>query len=86
MFRYRKMVEKQVFFWTLSGVVKPSRSIGVGCQVSGRFSLFLLLTPDTCNLSASVQILRKHSYFSKLNAEVGRFSLAEFHIHKMKEG
>jgi hypothetical protein len=32
------MLEKQVFFWTLSAVVKPSRSIGFKCQVSGQLS------------------------------------------------
>ncbi|OQY14352.1 MAG: hypothetical protein B6I30_00830 [Desulfobacteraceae bacterium 4572_187] len=42
------MIEKQVFFWSLSGVVKPSRSIGFRCRVSGfRLVLaFSLLTPD----------------------------------------
>jgi hypothetical protein len=35
-----------LFFWTLSGVVKPSLSIGFRCQVSGRLSVFSLLTPN----------------------------------------
>ena len=48
-YRSRNMIEKTGFFWTLSGVVKPSRSIGFRCRVSGfRLALtFSLLTPDT---------------------------------------
>jgi hypothetical protein len=32
--------ENRSFFWTLSGVVKPSPSMGFRCQVSGRLSRF----------------------------------------------
>ena len=41
-FRSRNMMEKQVFFWTLSGVVKPFRSIGFRLALA-----FSLLTPET---------------------------------------
>jgi hypothetical protein len=44
-----KYYENSSFFWTLSGVVKPSPSMGFRFRVSG-FRLafaFSLLTPDT---------------------------------------
>jgi len=49
--------ENSFFFRTLSGVMKPSPSIGFRCRVSGfRLALaFSLLTPDTRHLSDSVQ-------------------------------
>ena len=71
-----KYYENSSFFWTLSGVVKPSPSMGFRFRVSGfRLALaFSLLTPDTwvpvSNFHAISRQLKSHSYFSELNDEV----------------
>jgi len=73
--------ENSSFFWTLSGAMKPSPSMGFRFRVSGvRPALtFSLLTPETLvpmsNFHAIPQQLGCHSHLSKLNDDI--WSVAE---------